>query len=124
MKNARLLTCHLLTHTVLHFIAIRDRRRPVPLPFYMMLFLASFSLFLSRLHRSAITVFPQRTNAQQDFRVWNPQLISYAGYKNPDGTITGDPNNVELTEVMQYAVLRDFFFARILVGKALQHVLG
>lgn len=49
--------------------------------------------------RSAITVFPHRTKVNHDFRVWNPQLIAYAGYKNPDGTITGDPNNVELTEV-------------------------
>jgi Nitric oxide synthase, oxygenase domain len=33
--------------------------------------------------------------------VWNPQLISYAGYKNPDGSITGDPLNVEFTEVTE-----------------------
>ena len=31
--------------------------------------------------------------------MWNPQLISYASYKNPDGSITGDPLNVEFTEV-------------------------
>ncbi|KAL1140194.1 hypothetical protein AAG570_000126, partial [Ranatra chinensis] len=49
--------------------------------------------------RSAITIFPQRTDGKHDFRVWNPQLISYAGYKNQDGTITGDPVNVEFTEV-------------------------
>ncbi|KAJ9597797.1 hypothetical protein L9F63_011405 [Diploptera punctata] len=49
--------------------------------------------------RSAITVFPQRTDGRHDYKVWNPQLISYAGYKNPDGTITGDPGNVEFTEV-------------------------
>ena len=49
--------------------------------------------------RSAITVFPQRTDGKHDFRVWNPQLISYASYKNPDGSITGDPLNVEFTEV-------------------------
>ncbi|XP_022185085.2 nitric oxide synthase, salivary gland [Nilaparvata lugens] len=49
--------------------------------------------------RSAITIFPQRTDGKHDFRVWNNQLISYAGYKNPDGTITGDPINVEFTEV-------------------------
>jgi hypothetical protein len=33
--------------------------------------------------------------------VWNPQLITYAGYKNPDGSITGDPQNVEFTEVTE-----------------------
>ncbi|XP_067008227.1 nitric oxide synthase, salivary gland [Anabrus simplex] len=49
--------------------------------------------------RSAITVFPQRTDGKHDFKVWNPQLLSYAGYKNPDGTITGDPGMVEFTEV-------------------------
>ncbi|XP_023704470.1 nitric oxide synthase, salivary gland isoform X3 [Cryptotermes secundus] len=49
--------------------------------------------------RSAITVFPQRTDGRHDFKVWNPQLISYAGYKNPDGGVTGDPLNVEFTEV-------------------------
>ncbi|KAM3826174.1 nitric oxide synthase 1 isoform 2-T2 [Vipera latastei] len=49
--------------------------------------------------RSAITIFPQRTDGKHDFRVWNSQLIRYAGYKQPDGTITGDPANVELTEI-------------------------
>lgn len=71
--------------------------------------------------RSAITIFPQRTDGKHDFRIWNPQvglsallflfeigfhrfaisfqLISYAGYQNSDGTFTGDPINVEITEV-------------------------
>ncbi|XP_037078549.1 nitric oxide synthase-like protein [Pollicipes pollicipes] len=49
--------------------------------------------------RSAITVFPQRTDGEHDYRVWNQQLVSYAGYRNEDGTITGDPANVEFTEV-------------------------
>ncbi|XP_030892752.1 nitric oxide synthase, brain, partial [Leptonychotes weddellii] len=48
---------------------------------------------------SAITIFPQRTDGKHDFRVWNSQLIRYAGYKQPDGTILGDPANVEFTEV-------------------------
>ena len=34
-----------------------------------------------------------------DFRVWNAQLIRYAGYKQNDGSILGDPANVEFTEV-------------------------
>nr|ACZ60615.1 nitric oxide synthase [Panulirus argus] len=51
--------------------------------------------------RSAITVFPQRTDGKHDFRVWNAQLISYAGYKQEDGQIIGDPLNVEFTEVCQ-----------------------
>lgn len=50
-------------------------------------------------HRSAITIFPQRIDSKHDFRVWNSQLIRYAGYKQPDGSILGDPANVEFTEV-------------------------
>nr|CAD7457127.1 unnamed protein product [Timema tahoe] len=63
------------------------------------------SLFLTSLwarriwFQSAITVFPPRTSSRSDFRVWNPQLLSYAGYKNADGSIIGDPINVEFTEV-------------------------
>ncbi|KAG5840417.1 hypothetical protein ANANG_G00188600 [Anguilla anguilla] len=49
--------------------------------------------------RSAITIFPQRTDGKHDFRVWNSQLIRYAGYKQPDGSVLGDPANVELTEI-------------------------
>ncbi|XP_069475308.1 nitric oxide synthase 1 [Ambystoma mexicanum] len=49
--------------------------------------------------RSAITIFPQRTDGKHDFRIWNAQIIRYAGYKQPDGSILGDPANVELTEI-------------------------
>ncbi|XP_026742645.1 nitric oxide synthase-like [Trichoplusia ni] len=49
--------------------------------------------------RSAITVFPQRTDGKHDYRIWNPQLISYAGYRQPDGTVLGDPGKVEFTDV-------------------------
>uniref|UniRef100_A0A8D1BY32 Nitric oxide synthase n=1 Tax=Sus scrofa TaxID=9823 RepID=A0A8D1BY32_PIG len=49
--------------------------------------------------RSAITIFPQRTDGKHDFRVWNSQLIRYAGYKQPDGSILGDPANVAFTEI-------------------------
>uniref|UniRef100_A0A667ZH76 Nitric oxide synthase 1 n=1 Tax=Myripristis murdjan TaxID=586833 RepID=A0A667ZH76_9TELE len=49
--------------------------------------------------RSAITIFPQTTDGKHDFRVWNSQLIRYAGYKQPDGQILGDPANVEFTEI-------------------------
>ncbi|NXD23279.1 NOS2 protein, partial [Spelaeornis formosus] len=49
--------------------------------------------------RSAITVFPQRTDGQHDFRVWNSQLIRYAGYQMPDGSILGDPAAVEFTQL-------------------------
>nr|ADT78701.1 inducible nitric oxide synthase [Ctenopharyngodon idella] len=49
--------------------------------------------------RSAITVFPQRTDVQHDFRVWNSQLVRYAGYKMADGTVIGDPASVDFTEM-------------------------
>uniref|UniRef100_A0A803TQ28 Nitric oxide synthase n=1 Tax=Anolis carolinensis TaxID=28377 RepID=A0A803TQ28_ANOCA len=49
--------------------------------------------------RSAITIFPQRTAGRGDFRIWNQQLIRYAGYKQHDGSILGDPATIELTEV-------------------------
>ncbi|CAL4206720.1 unnamed protein product [Meganyctiphanes norvegica] len=51
--------------------------------------------------RSAITIFPARTNGKTDFRVWNPQLISYAGYLQEGGTCIGDPINCEFTEICQ-----------------------
>nr|XP_006640988.2 PREDICTED: nitric oxide synthase, inducible [Lepisosteus oculatus] len=49
--------------------------------------------------RSAITVFPQRSDGQHDFRVWNGQLVKYAGYQMPDGTVLGDPTSLEFTEL-------------------------
>ena len=35
----------------------------------------------------------------KEFRVWNSQLIRYAGYKQINGTIIGDPANVDFTTV-------------------------
>ncbi|KAM9320302.1 nitric oxide synthase, inducible [Gastrophryne carolinensis] len=49
--------------------------------------------------RSAITIFPQRTDGKHDFRVWNSQLIRYAGFEMPDGRVIGDPASVEFTEL-------------------------
>ncbi|KAM4648409.1 nitric oxide synthase, inducible isoform 1-T2 [Amazona ochrocephala] len=49
--------------------------------------------------RSAITIFPQRTDGKHDFRVWNSQLIRYAGYQMPDGSVIGDPASVEFTQL-------------------------
>ncbi|XP_075969287.1 nitric oxide synthase-like [Anticarsia gemmatalis] len=48
---------------------------------------------------SAISIFPQRTDGKHDYRIWNPQLIGYAGYRQPDGSVIGDPARVEFTEV-------------------------
>ncbi|KAL0973341.1 hypothetical protein UPYG_G00202200, partial [Umbra pygmaea] len=49
--------------------------------------------------RSVITVFPQKQDDRHDFRVWNSQLIKYAGYQLPDGSIQGDPSSVEFTKI-------------------------
>ncbi|XP_027824803.1 nitric oxide synthase 3 isoform X1 [Ovis aries] len=49
--------------------------------------------------RSAITVFPQRAPGRGDFRIWNTQLVRYAGYRQQDGSVRGDPANVEITEL-------------------------
>ncbi|KAK8389174.1 hypothetical protein O3P69_020856 [Scylla paramamosain] len=51
--------------------------------------------------RSAITVFPERVPGRRDFRVWNQQLIAYAGYLNNDGSVTGDPAYVEFTQLCE-----------------------
>ena len=65
--------------------------------------------------RSAITILPQRINGREDFRIWNQQLVSYAGYVNAENgdsvnglasngaeskcPVRGDPINVEFTKV-------------------------
>ncbi|XP_068736413.1 nitric oxide synthase 1-like isoform X2 [Montipora capricornis] len=51
--------------------------------------------------RSVITIFPQRREQHKDFRVWNSLLIQYAGYRQPDGTVIGDPAGVEFTEICE-----------------------
>lgn len=51
--------------------------------------------------RPVITVFPPRAPDGSGPRVWSPQLFRYAGYGRPDGTVLGDPANVELTRVAQ-----------------------
>ncbi|XP_035410174.1 nitric oxide synthase, endothelial isoform X1 [Cygnus atratus] len=52
--------------------------------------------------RSAITIFPQRVPGRGDFRIWNSQLIRYAGYRQPDGSVLGDPANVDITELCMH----------------------
>ncbi len=47
--------------------------------------------------RSIITVFAPDRPGLPGPRIWNPQLIRYAGYARPDGTILGDPLHAGLT---------------------------
>ncbi|KAI1293695.1 Nitric oxide synthase [Halotydeus destructor] len=51
--------------------------------------------------RSAITIFPQREgDGKNDYRVWNSQLVAYAGYSDNEepNRIIGDPSNLEFTQ--------------------------
>jgi nitric-oxide synthase len=49
--------------------------------------------------RSVLTVFdPVDTGTP---RIVSPQLVRYAGYRNADGSVTGDPAHVELTALAQ-----------------------
>ncbi|WP_203363889.1 nitric oxide synthase oxygenase [Bacillus sp. REN10] len=47
--------------------------------------------------RPVITVFPPSLPNREEVRVWNHQLMRYAGYETEEG-IVGDPLSVELTK--------------------------
>ncbi|MEC3976062.1 nitric oxide synthase oxygenase [Amycolatopsis sp. H20-H5] len=47
--------------------------------------------------RSAITIFAPDTVIAPGPRILNEQLIRYAGYRLPDGTVLGDPRQLEFT---------------------------
>ncbi|PWW06559.1 nitric-oxide synthase [Paenibacillus cellulosilyticus] len=55
--------------------------------------------------RPAITIFAQEQAFKQEkgrnLRIWNHQLVRYAGYEQPDGTIIGDPHSVPFTRVCE-----------------------
>src|SRR5437660_4097336 len=51
--------------------------------------------------RSTITIFAPPFPSLPGIRIWNPQLIRYAGYHQPDGTVLGDPLQVGLTKALQ-----------------------
>ncbi|MCQ6561487.1 nitric oxide synthase oxygenase [Paenibacillus mendelii] len=53
--------------------------------------------------RPAITVFPPAADSATGDgpRIWNYQLIRYAGYETPEGII-GDPASVKLTQICQF----------------------
>jgi nitric-oxide synthase, bacterial len=48
--------------------------------------------------RSTITVFAPDAPGRPGPRIHNDQLIRYAGHRNPDGTVTGDPGQAEITD--------------------------
>ncbi|MBD2846890.1 nitric oxide synthase oxygenase [Paenibacillus sp. IB182496] len=49
--------------------------------------------------RPVITVFAPADRAGGGPRIWNHQLIRYAGYASEDGTVRGDPASAELTRI-------------------------
>lgn len=51
--------------------------------------------------RPLITVFPAPAPDRPGIRILNEQLIRYAGYRQGDGRVVGDPGNVGLTELLQ-----------------------
>jgi nitric-oxide synthase len=44
-----------------------------------------------------VTVFAPATTEGAAVRIWNHQLLGYAGYEQPDGSILGDPKNLVFT---------------------------
>jgi nitric-oxide synthase len=48
--------------------------------------------------RSAVTVFRPADADGRGIRIWNRQLIRYAGYRMADGGILGDPEQVDFTD--------------------------
>ncbi len=51
--------------------------------------------------RPMITIFASQKPHQSGIRIWNPQYIRYAGYRQADGSVIGDPLHVELTEAIR-----------------------
>ena len=45
-----------------------------------------------------LSVFPAKRDGEPGIRIWNSQLIRFAGYPQSDGSVVGDPVNVDLTE--------------------------
>jgi nitric-oxide synthase, bacterial len=48
--------------------------------------------------RSMITVFAPQQAGEEGIRIWNPQLIRYAGYLQENGSVLGDPSHLRLTD--------------------------
>ena len=48
-----------------------------------------------------LTVFAPTTPERPGPRIWNEQLIRYAGYRQPDGTVIGDPRYADFTSAVR-----------------------
>ncbi|MDF5757004.1 nitric oxide synthase oxygenase [Spongiactinospora sp. TRM90649] len=51
--------------------------------------------------RPTITVFAPDRPGRPGPRIWNEQLIRYAGYRKADGSVVGDPRNADLTDAVR-----------------------
>ncbi|MGW5463530.1 nitric oxide synthase oxygenase [Streptomyces sp. NPDC003996] len=51
--------------------------------------------------RPVISVFAPDTPHRRGPRVWNDQLVRYAGHRRPDGGVTGDPAYVDFTDTVR-----------------------
>jgi nitric-oxide synthase len=51
--------------------------------------------------RSLMTVFAPPRPGQPGIRIWNSQLIRYAGYQQPDLSLIGDPMQLEFTGILR-----------------------
>jgi nitric-oxide synthase, bacterial len=50
--------------------------------------------------RPTVTVFAASTPERDGPRIWNEQLVRYAGYRLPDGTVVGDPRYAGFTDAV------------------------
>jgi len=48
-----------------------------------------------------VTVFASAASSRPWSRIWNHQLLGYAGYERADGSILGDPKNLEFTREVE-----------------------
>jgi nitric-oxide synthase len=51
--------------------------------------------------RPTLTVFAPTTPERPGPRIWNEQLIRYAGYRQPDGRVIGDPRYADFTSAVR-----------------------
>ncbi|ELP65858.1 nitric oxide synthase oxygenase [Streptomyces turgidiscabies] len=51
--------------------------------------------------RPVISVFAPDAPSRPGPRVWNEQLVRYAGHRRDDGTVLGDPRSADLTEAIR-----------------------
>jgi nitric-oxide synthase len=52
--------------------------------------------------RPVMSVFASDQASRHRPRIWNPQLIRYAGWRRADGTVLGDPLQIEFTAVLEF----------------------